>query len=140
MAQGLWCRWTERLLRSPPKSSKNRHRRRKMKLKFDSNLPHQKAAWEAVVALFAGQESCYTPLTMAAPEAWGTEGQGRLGLGANEKGTANRLVLGRDELLKNLQQVQLKNGLKQTSGPLDMGALDYTVEMETGTGKTYVYL
>lgn len=111
-----------------------------MKLKFDSNLPHQKAAWEAVVALFAGQESCYTPFTMPSPEAWGTEGQGRLGLGANQQGTANRLVLGRDELLKNLQQVQLKNGLKQTSGPLDMGALDYTVEMETGTGKTYVYL
>ncbi|MFW8567267.1 type III restriction-modification system endonuclease [Orrella sp. 11846] len=110
-----------------------------MKLKFDRNLPHQKAAWEAVVALFAGQESCFTPFTMPQPEQWAKDGQGVLGLGSNAQGTANRLVLGEEELLHNLRQVQLKNGL-QPSNSLDKNDLHYTVEMETGTGKTYVYL
>src|SRR5690554_5655026 len=110
-----------------------------MKLKFDQNLPHQKAAWDSVVALFAGQESCFTPFTMPQPAEWAKSGQGALGLGSSQQGTANRLVLGEEELLENLKQVQLKNGL-QPSKSLDKNDLHYTVEMETGTGKTYVYL
>ncbi len=42
-----------------------------------------------------------------------------------------------DELLKNLNAVQLRNGLA-LSPALESG--NFTVEMETGTGKTYVYL
>lgn len=42
-----------------------------------------------------------------------------------------------DVLLKNLNNVQLKNQLPP-SPVLD--SHDFTVEMETGTGKTYVYL
>ena len=42
-----------------------------------------------------------------------------------------------DEILKNLKSIQLRNGLPP-SDALDSG--DFTVEMETGTGKTYVYL
>src|SRR5207344_2946384 len=42
-----------------------------------------------------------------------------------------------DEVLKNLADIQLRNGLPP-SGKLASG--DFTVEMETGTGKTYVYL
>ena len=37
----------------------------------------------------------------------------------------------------NLQNVQLRHGLVPSSS---LDSLDYTVEMETGTGKTYVYL
>jgi type III restriction enzyme len=107
-----------------------------MQFKFDSDLPHQKAAWEAIVALFEGQESCYTPFTMPQVQAFG---QGSLELGANELGTANRLVLSTDELLTNLKKVQLQHGLKPATR-LDKDSLNYTVEMETGTGKTYVYL
>lgn len=110
-----------------------------MKLKFDQNLPHQKAAWDAVVALFAGQESCFTPFTMPQPAEWADDGQGALGLGTAQQGTANRLVLSEDELFNNLKQIQLKNGLQPSKG-LDKNDLHYTVEMETGTGKTYVYL
>jgi type III restriction enzyme len=40
-------------------------------------------------------------------------------------------------LLKNLSDIQLRGGLPP-SGALTSG--DFTVEMETGTGKTYVYL
>ena len=42
-----------------------------------------------------------------------------------------------EELLENTQQVQLVNGLKQSG---NLTGKDFTIEMETGTGKTYVYL
>ena len=42
-----------------------------------------------------------------------------------------------DQLLQNLRDIQLRHGLPP-SGTLVSG--DFTVEMETGTGKTYVYL
>jgi len=47
-----------------------------------------------------------------------------------------KLRLTEDEILKNLKEVQKRNSLK-TSKKLD--GLNFTVEMETGTGKTYVY-
>tara|TARA_R110001606_G_scaffold363430_2_gene517546 strand:+ start:17290 stop:20289 length:3000 start_codon:yes stop_codon:yes gene_type:complete len=114
-----------------------------MKFQFEKNLDHQRRAWEAVVGLFEGQESCAAPFTMpqySMPSKKGQEGQ--IGLDFDQPqqdGTSNHLVLSQDELLDNLQSVQLKNGLKPTS-TLNKANLNYTVEMETGTGKTYVYL
>lgn len=49
------------------------------------------------------------------------------------------MVLSDDDLLDNLKRVQLKHGLKPVK-LIDSLNLNYTVEMETGTGKTYVYL
>ncbi|MDG4812026.1 DEAD/DEAH box helicase family protein [Hydrogenovibrio sp. 3SP14C1] len=114
-----------------------------MKLQFDQNLPHQKSAWDAVVSLFEGQESCYAPFTMPQlniPVQQGAESMMTMDYGNEaDQGTANRLVLGEEELLDNLVRVQLKHGLKPAK-TLDKDDLNYTVEMETGTGKTYVYL
>jgi type III restriction enzyme len=42
-----------------------------------------------------------------------------------------------DQLLDNLRAVQLRNGLRPDE---TLRSNDFTVEMETGTGKTYVYL
>ena len=61
----------------------------------------------------------------------------RLGFAEGDLGIGNRLTLLDDELLRNLGDIQLRNGLPP-SGSLVSG--DFTVEMETGTGKTYVYL
>ena len=36
-----------------------------------------------------------------------------------------------------MQKIQLKNGLAQSK---KLNSIDFSVEMETGTGKTYVYL
>ena len=55
----------------------------------------------------------------------------------NDLGVGNRLTLLDDEVLANLKNIQLRNGLP-ASESLESG--DFTVEMETGTGKTYVYL
>ncbi|WP_144803135.1 restriction endonuclease [Kocuria rhizophila] len=51
----------------------------------------------------------------------------------------NSLLLDRDLILANLRRVQDRNGLEVASS-LAGDALDFDVEMETGTGKTYVYL
>lgn len=104
-----------------------------MKLHFEPDLDYQHHAIEAVCDLFRGQEISRTEftVTMHAP------GSGGASLGLSSQGTGNRLTLLDDELLQNLHAVQLRNGLP-LSDNLDSG--DFTVEMETGTGKTYVYL
>jgi type III restriction enzyme len=63
-----------------------------------------------------------------------------------ELGVGNKLDLLDDELLENIRHIQLKQGLKQTQEGDWLEQVkrkvsrNFTVEMETGTGKTYVYL
>ena len=122
-----------------------------MKLHFEPNLDYQHSAIEAVCDLFRGQEINRTEFTVTRrsslmPDTGGqgaldlgafTGVQGELGLIENELGIGNRLMLLDDEIIGNLKDIQLRNGLPP-SGGLSSG--DFTVEMETGTGKTYVYL
>ena len=105
-----------------------------MKLHFEPNLDFQIQAIEAVCDLFRGQEICRTEFTVTRDPA---DRQIRMGFAQNDLGFGNRLTLLDDEILKNLNEIQLRNGL-HPSGDLASG--DFTVEMETGTGKTYVYL
>lgn len=106
-----------------------------MKLHFEPDLDYQLQAIEAVCDLFRGQEQCRTEftVTMRLPD----EAQMSLDVAQSDLGMGNRLTLLDDELLKNLSDIQLRGGLPP-SGSLTSG--DFTVEMETGTGKTYVYL
>jgi type III restriction enzyme len=106
-----------------------------MKLHFEPDLDYQKRAIEAVADLFRGQEINRTEFTVTRQEAGGL--QGELGLVESELGIGNRLTLLDDEIITNLKDIQLRNGLAPSSA-LTSG--DFTVEMETGTGKTYVYL
>ena len=101
-----------------------------MKLRFEPDLDFQRQAVEAVCGLFRGQEVCRTEFTVTRDAADLPFHETGLGIG-------NRLTLVDDEILENLRHTQLRNGLPQ-SGSLESG--DFTVEMETGTGKTYVYL
>ena len=121
-----------------------------MKLHFEPDLDYQLQAIEAVCDLFRGQEQCRTEftVTMKLPQPAtdlfsSQEGHGSqpeqmtLGMAETDLGVGNRLTLLDDQLLHNLREVQLRGGLAP-SGVLSSG--DFTVEMETGTGKTYVYL
>lgn len=117
-----------------------------MKLHFEPDLDYQLQAIDAVCDLFRGQEICRTEftVTMKAPTLTaddlfpGTQQeQLTLGMAESDLGVGNRLTLLDDELHKNLGDIQLRGGLPP-SGSLISG--DFTVEMETGTGKTYVYL
>lgn len=52
-------------------------------------------------------------------------------------GIANRLILSEDQILNNLQIVQSENQIPISKS---LAGMNFSVEMETGTGKTYVYL
>ena len=105
-----------------------------MKFHFEPNLDFQLEAIAAVCDLFRGQEVCRTEFTVTRDPV-GI--QGRLSFVENDLGIGNRLTLLDEEILQNLNAIQLRNGLLPSES-LESG--DFTVEMETGTGKTYVYL
>jgi type III restriction enzyme len=107
-----------------------------MKLHFEPKLDYQMQAIEAVCDLFRGQEICRTEFTVMLP-AKKAQGQEDWDAAGKAEGVGNRLTLLDDELHKNLADIQMRGGLAP-SGALASG--DFTVEMETGTGKTYVYL
>ena len=112
-----------------------------MKLKFDSTLDYQQEAIAAVRDVFQGQtpkQSLFTVAAIANEQmalGFGSESQ-QLTLG---QGIGNRLMLDEEDLLNNIRAVQLRHGLPQ-SASLPNHKLNLDIEMETGTGKTYVYL
>ena len=113
---------------------------------FDASQPYQLDAINSVVNLFDGQPkdvekllttlrgSVLRPESVQSPqmviEADYTQEIGAVG---------NSLVLDHGLILENLQRVQDINGL-EVAPKLHDDALDFDIEMETGTGKTYVYL
>ena len=105
-----------------------------MKFHFEPNLDFQLQAIESVCDLFRGQEICRTEFTVT---QFSPQSQPHLGFAENDLGIGNRLLLLDDEILANLNAVQLHNGLPPSES---LDSRDFTVEMETGTGKTYVYL
>ncbi|MGS0756220.1 type III restriction-modification system endonuclease, partial [Roseateles sp. GG27B] len=112
-----------------------------MKLHFEPNLDYQLQAIEAVCDLFRGQEACRTEFTVTMTLPGRDQAQSgqqlTLGMADTDLGVGNRLTLLDDQLLQNLRDVQLRGGLVPSSA---LASGDFTVEMETGTGKTYVYL
>lgn len=97
-----------------------------MKLKF-KNQDFQTDAVNAVAELFAGQERLQSSFTIQADSAHP--------LLENEFGVGNRLVIDNETLVANMRAVQKRNNLPQTNGD----DAQFCIEMETGTGKTYVY-
>lgn len=109
-----------------------------MKLKFDPNQQFQQDAINAAVDLFDGQPQDAGNFLTKLQERDVSEGFKLLKL--DEVGAVgNNLVLDQEAVLQNLQNVQNRNGL-QVNNKLDGDALNFSIEMETGTGKTYVYL
>jgi type III restriction enzyme len=115
-----------------------------MKLQFDAKQAFQIDAVNAVVDLFDGQ-----PLNKGDFQiSFEAKGQGLFGsLIQTELGLGNALAIDHRTLLKNLQQVQERNDIDPDTQllPEDYSGnasapLNFSVEMETGTGKTYVYL
>ena len=102
-----------------------------MKIQFENNLNYQNKAISSIVDIFEGQEICQSNFSVSRVKG------DTLGITENELGIGNRLELLDDEILANVQNIQLKNGLPQSK---KLNSMDFSVEMETGTGKTYVYL
>src|SRR5262249_43257722 len=113
-----------------------------MRFQFDGNQPYQLRAIEAVADLFRGQP--------------------RLGLDWSHVSTGelfgpvcNRLDLTEEQLFANLRAVQARNlpekdrddalraiedDIPAAAGLTEARFPNFSIEMETGTGKTYVYV
>lgn len=104
-----------------------------MKLKFKQQQ-YQTDATDAVVRVFAGQEKGHRKETVGRTvENVGGMFEREV---VNEIFSNKKLELSNDRILKNVQELQKEQGItvvKKLEGP------NFTVEMETGTGKTYVY-
>lgn len=99
-----------------------------MKLTFEPNLEYQQEAIGAVVGLFEGQ------MLEDSDYRYGMQEDGQFDF---IDGVGNHLALTDEQILANLQKVQEQNEVP-VSESLD--GMHFSVEMETGTGKTYVYL
>ena len=108
-----------------------------MKIKFEGELDYQQDAIHAIVDIFKGQEICNSNFTVYSPAFLAKQ----TNIEFNQIGFANKLQLNEGQILENVQNIQLRNGLKPSlAADVDGKHLDFSVEMETGTGKTYVYL
>jgi len=99
-----------------------------MKLTFESNLPYQQEAIKSITDLFEGQ-----PLEDSLLQTEISE----LDTYANIYSYGNSLAISEEQILANLQNIQANSEII-ISDKLD--GMHFSVEMETGTGKTYVYL
>lgn len=94
-----------------------------MKFKFNKNLDYQIEAINAIVDIFDSGKNIIQ-----------LEQDFKLQLSPI---VANELEIDKDRILKNIQAIQKQNGIEQIIG---IDSMDFSVEMETGTGKTYIYL
>ncbi len=100
-----------------------------MQIQFDASQSHQIQAMRALVDIFEGQ-----PLTTSNRTThWSMGFDGDLA----QIGFGNHLSLDDAHVLDNVRKVQQRNGLDLTE---ELDGMHFSVEMETGTGKTYVYL
>lgn len=101
-----------------------------MKLNFDPNQDYQLDAIKSIVDVFEGQPLNNEQLSLTNVHFDGS-------VLFNQYGIGNNLILDEEQLLKNLNTVQSRNEIKQSE---KLEGMNFSVEMETGTGKTYVYL
>lgn len=105
-----------------------------MKLKFVEQQ-YQTDAVNAICDIFDGCEVKDSLFTIDTSVDVG-------GIGADQEGVgyfighANKLGIDRDQILNNVQIIQERNDIKMSDS---LGSMNFTIEMETGTGKTYVY-
>ena len=91
-----------------------------MAIHFEPNLKHQSESIAATVRVFEG-----APYTFPEDRLWNGDVSG------------NVLLLPDSEWQKNVAAIAVENGISDYAPTSEH---DLTIEMETGTGKTYVYL
>lgn len=104
-----------------------------MKLKF-IDQPYQTDAVNAICDIFEGceiKDSLFT-IEVNQKNELDLDGEGV----SYFVGHSNKLSIDDFTMLKNVQEIQSKNDIKMSN---DLQKKNFTIEMETGTGKTYVY-
>lgn len=107
-----------------------------MKLKFNPNLDFQQEAIHSIVDIFDGQEVYQSRFTVNAPSKNAQPGQTTL---YTDTGYGNKLNLSMPDVHDNVVKIQRRNQLPVSSEE-EVRRMEFCIEMETGTGKTYVYL
>lgn len=98
-----------------------------MKFKFSKDLDYQLEAIEAVVNILD------TGKNLAHHEDYALRGSTKI--------VPNDIEIDKDRIFANLQSIQKTNNIKPVIiEKSELSSMDFSVEMETGTGKTYVYL
>lgn len=100
-----------------------------MKLQFTKQA-FQTDAVNAIVDLFSGQERRDSTFTLAKDDTQSSMFENELGFG-------NALHIGDTQMLSNMRGIQRRNRLEMTD---DLQGKQFCIEMETGTGKTYVFI
>ena len=118
-----------------------------MKLQFKIQ-PYQTDAVESTVDIFNGQPNQgLLEYKIDQGKVYVIDNGKRIeqkGLGFSEFDTGYKngeIVLSEGELLKNIHQIQTQNNIHLSNEVIKrLGACQLDIEMETGTGKTYVYV
>lgn len=122
-------------------------------MKFNFKIQqYQTDAVDAVVKVFAGQ-GYHDKIKFIRDIGKVRQNQTQMSFGVedeemgiydptNDTGYKNELVeLSDEQLLHNIQTLQRQNNIKSSSSLVkDLGRCSLDIEMETGTGKTYVYI
>lgn len=95
-----------------------------MKFKFSKNLDFQREAINAIVDIFDSGKNIVN-----ASQSFKLEHTSPV--------IKNELEIDKSRILLNVQAIQEQNGIDKVN---ELDAMDFSIEMETGTGKTYVYL
>ena len=122
-----------------------------MKLQFDANQQYQLDAIAALTDVFDGQPQGAPEYAVIQMGEW--EGM-FAGQERTELGVGNQMLLSPDKLLANVRTIQARNDIDVPDPTVELETWElfdapanvartcphFSVEMETGTGKTYVYL
>jgi type III restriction enzyme len=99
-----------------------------MKIKFIRDQEYQLEAISSIVDIFRGQAIKAANFTVSLDD--------QVKMHETDLGIGNLLELTDEELLSSVKDIQMRNGLPKST---DINNHNFTIEMETGTGKTYVY-
>ena len=92
-----------------------------MRIQFDHTLDFQLEAINSIVDIFEGQTIQNGVFTVENYEA-----QQEMDI---YEGVSNKLSIGKEDILENVRNIQLRNSLEQSE---KLDNLDFSIEMETG--------